>query len=368
MNRILINALSTNQGGGVTYLKKILNYASLNNIKLTVLVTDFNKKLFEGFTGVELIINKPFFDIKIFRHLYEHFLLPFKLKKWGFDVFYSLSGNLPLVKVKGVKTVVISQNMLIFETKEQKRYPWGKSRLRLKILELIQAKSFKRADFIIFISNYARDYITKKLNLELSKSIVIPHQIEENFYKPKSDRVGNYILYVSSIFAYKSHLQVVKEAKLIEDKLRERDLKFLFIGPSEKRYINKVKKEIKNLAIEDLFEIKGEVPRKELPRYYSEAYINLFASTCENCPITLFEKMLSGRPVICSNYGPMPEFGKNGVFYFDPYARGELSRSILDVIENNTLAMEKVKLSNLLSTEYLGDMDASLTLESLFNI
>jgi glycosyltransferase involved in cell wall biosynthesis len=68
-----------------------------------------------------------------------------------------------------------------------------------------------------------------------------------------------------------------------------------------------------------------------LPYLYQNARINIFASECENCPNILLEMMASGRPVVCSNYPPMPEFGGNAVAYFDP-EKPESLANILDIL------------------------------------
>ena len=69
-------------------------------------------------------------------------------------------------------------------------------------------------------------------------------------------------------------------------------------------------------------------------QYYKSADLGVFASSCENLPITLLENMASGLPIACSNLGPMPEvLGKAGV-YFDP----ESGESIRDAIEQLVLS------------------------------
>ena len=60
------------------------------------------------------------------------------------------------------------------------------------------------------------------------------------------------------------------------------------------------------------------IPYHELHSEYKDADLGVFASSCENLPIILIEKMASGLPIACSNKGPMPEvLGSAGV-YFDP--------------------------------------------------
>src|SRR3569833_3466394 len=69
----------------------------------------------------------------------------------------------------------------------------------------------------------------------------------------------------------------------------------------------------------------GNEPYAQLPGYYQHAKLNLFASSCENCPNILLEALAGGRPVLCSDYQPMPEFGADHVQYFDPYNPEQLA-------------------------------------------
>src|SRR5690606_24895104 len=56
----------------------------------------------------------------------------------------------------------------------------------------------------------------------------------------------------------------------------------------------------------------------KIPAVIAEADVFVFASSCENLPITLLEGMAAGLPIACSDRGPMPEVLQDGGAYFDP--------------------------------------------------
>ena len=63
---------------------------------------------------------------------------------------------------------------------------------------------------------------------------------------------------------------------------------------------------------------KEFVANGNIPDYLARSDLFIFASSCENLPITMLEAMASGIPICCSNRGPMPEvLGREGC-YFDP--------------------------------------------------
>ena len=87
------------------------------------------------------------------------------------------------------------------------------------------------------------------------------------------------------------------------------NVKLLLAGHASPHYFKKVKQTIEEYGLMDDVIYLGSINHEDLPDYYKGAKINIFASTCENCPNILLEAMSSGRPVFCSTHMPMPEFG-----------------------------------------------------------
>jgi glycosyltransferase involved in cell wall biosynthesis len=76
----------------------------------------------------------------------------------------------------------------------------------------------------------------------------------------------------------------------------------------------------------------GDVAPDQLAALHRNAKVNIFASRCENCPNVLLEALASGRPVVCSNAPPMPEFGADAVVYFDPLSPSELADILVELL------------------------------------
>ena len=79
--------------------------------------------------------------------------------------------------------VSMSQNMLIFEKDERAKFGISLTRLKLKSFKLSSKKSFVNSQGIIFISNYAKDYIINKLKIDDHNFVVINHGISSKFFK-----------------------------------------------------------------------------------------------------------------------------------------------------------------------------------------
>jgi len=94
------------------------------------------------------------------------------------------------------------------------------------------------------------------------------------------------------------------------------------------------------------------VPQHELPMYLAESDIFVFASSCENMPVTLVEAMVSGLPIACSDRGPMPEILKDGGLYFDPENPESIISAVKKIYDNGTLAKDLARKSHEYGNHY----------------
>src|SRR4029077_8612726 len=82
---------------------------------------------------------------------------------------------------------------------------------------------------------------------------------------------------------------------------------------------------------------RGPVAFDALHALYHRADAFVFASSCENLPISLIEAMAAGLPVACSARGPMPEVLGDAGVYFDPERPEEIAAAIRSLYEDAPL-------------------------------
>jgi len=247
--------------------------------------------------------------------------------------------------------VTMSQNMLPFDWHELWRYGWSMTSFRLILLRWTQSRSFRRADGLIFLTQFARDEVMRTIRTTAGRASIVPHGIDDRFFSPprKQLAVGHYsddrpfrILYVSIIDVYKHQWHVAEAIA----KLRESGLPVALnlVGPAYPPALNRLKAALERLDPAGKFiRYLGPVPHNELPARYREADACLFASSCENMPNNLMEGMASGLPIACSNRGPMPEvLGEAGV-YFNPEDPDDIARALWELIDSPQL---RARLAN----------------------
>lgn len=348
---ICIDATSIVNTGGFTHLKGILEFyhqePKHKNKKIIIVgsreVIEKIPNKFNFHFRSHLFLNSN----RFFRLFFQFFILDFFLKKEKIDVLLSVTGDY----VGSFRPYVgISQNMLLYEKVFWKEIRGIKERLKLWINFNRQKKCFKSASGIIYISEYAKNYISDVLRLESTPSVVINHGVSEQFFNlnkrinefdNKSNRIFRFI-YVSTVHVYKNQWNVVEAiANLRQEGVL---ITLTLIGqiiypPSGKKLFSKIKEKDPN---SEFIEYIPNVPHEKLPHYYSLHDAVIFASTCENMPNILIESMASGLPIACSDKQPMPEFLKGGGYYFNANSVDSITQSIR-ILMNDKSRLKKIK-------------------------
>ena len=94
------------------------------------------------------------------------------------------------------------------------------------------------------------------------------------------------------------------------------------------------------------------LPHDALPELLANADLFVFASSCENMPVTLVEAMAVGLPIACSDRGPMPEVLADAGVYFNPEDSSAIAASIEKIIQSPELRSTIAQRAKTLSQQY----------------
>ena len=348
---IAIDATSIVNTGGFTHLYHLIkNFDSSSHPDIGKIIVYSSQSVLDKLPNHQLISKYSHFFLnkgKLFRLFFQFFILDFSLKKNRINILLSTTGDY----TGNFKPYVgISQNMLLYEKDFWKQIRGLKEKAKLIINYNRQKKCFKEASGIIFISNYAKNYITNELKINKVPSKVINHGISSLFINQKSNKIQKIknrentlkLIYVSTVHVYKNQWNVIDAIY----KLRQSGIKvtLTLIGPII--YPPSGKKMFSKMSERDpqgeFIKYIPHVPHEELPLYYSSHDAIIFASTCENMPNILIESMASGLPIVCSDKQPMPEFLKQGGYYFNANSVDSIRQSINYLIEDNDI-LKKIK-------------------------
>jgi len=355
-----IDASNIRAGGGVTHLVELLRVADPAEFGFAR-VTVWGGR--ETLTRLEdrpwlMKIHVALLDRTLpYRIFWQCFMLSELARTAECDVLFvpggSYSGEFQPV-------VTMSQNMLPFEWGELRRYGWSFTSLRLFLLRWTQARSFRRAAGLIFLSRYARSEVTRVIKGTTGRTTIVPHGVHDGFeIRPREplpiDRYSASrpyrILYVSIVDWYKHQWHVAEAV----GQLRRRCLPVVLdlVGPAHPSALSRLRRTLDRIdPAGEFVRYVGPVTSGELPERYAKADLFVFASSCENLPNILLEGMASGLPIACSNRGPMPEVLGDAGVYFDPENPDDIARALLELIDSPELRARLAQRSFERAQEY----------------
>jgi len=338
--RIVINALAARRGGGPTYAENLLAGSKPPpELRVFVLAPPELARALPDDGGFEVLDGSWPARSVLHRALWERLALPRLLRRLRADVYYPLSGALGTRPPPGCRSVVAFRNLLPFAGEWRRRYRPRYTWLRLLLLRATQARSLRRADLVIFVSEHGRRVIDALLPARRGRSVVIPHGVSDAFFAaagagaPPPDLPGEYVLYASILDVYKAQLEVLDAWARLRARRPTRE-KLVLAGPEYPSYGRRVRRRIAELGLGDEVRLLGPVPRAKLPALYRGAKLNLFASRCENCPNILLEALAAGRPVLASQDPPMPEIAGGAAVLFDAGRPGELAERLAELLDD----------------------------------
>ena len=288
----------------------------------------------------------------IFQIFWQALVLKKEIKKFKCSILFTLDAS-TFCRFKN--QIVLSQDMLSYEPGVMKLFGFSKERLRLLLILWLQNAAFKRAKGVIFLTNYASNIIQGCCG-PLSNISVIPHGVGPVFKKidKKFTIITNKAircLYISNTALYKYQWHVVKAIELLRDTGLNIELELVGGGTGTAQ--NLLEKQIKlSDPLNKYIKQYNFISNDDLPQFIFNSDIFVFASGCENMPVTLLEAMVAGMPIACSNRGPMPEVLDDGGIYFNPVEPNEIALAIKKLALSLELRLEFSNRAKSLADKY----------------
>ena len=262
--------------------------------------------------------------------------------------------------------VVLSQDMLSYETGVMRYFGLSLIRLRLLAILFIQNFAFRRAAGVMFLTRYAGEVIQRSCGI-LENVAYVPHGVDEAFNSVQHIRAKSgdkdkslRCLYVSPVWEFKHQWVVVRAIAALRE--RGYELSLDLVGGGRERAMKMLQQQIAESDPKQQFvRYHNSVSQHRLPEMIIDTDLFIFASSCENLPITLLEAMAVGVPIACSNRGPMPEVLQDGGVYFDPEQDQDIAVAIEQLIKNLSLRQSVAKRAKALSEQYSWEQCADQT-------
>jgi lipopolysaccharide transport system permease protein len=218
-------------------------------------------------------------------------------------------------------------------------------------IEAWQPRGFKKLGLkkslrIISVSRFTKEKIEKRLPAYPKENILIladtfdpekfsiqpkPKYLMHRFNIAPEDRVLLTVARLSKAEQYKGYDSVIAVCKDIVKDVP--NLKYIIVGSGDDEA--RVKKLIRDFALEDRVILAGSVPYQEIQDYYNLADIFIMPSRGEGFGIAFIEALACGKPVIAGNLDATPEAllgGSLGILV-DPGNFGEIKAAVLGLLK-----------------------------------
>ena len=216
-----------------------------------------------------------------------------------------------------------------------------------------QYKMFNQSDFILSNSEFTRNDMIDKLNIDPHKiTTVYPYINNKIFYPGESKFRANLGLnnskkLILSVAGEKPNKNIETVIKLMS-KLPDNYI-LIRVGRNTSSL-----KLIHDLHLEKRVIFKENIGEEELADIYRGSDMFVFPSLFEGFGLPVVEAMSSGVPVLGSNSGSLPEVIENSGIVSDPYDIDFMADRIQSIVDNDKeynkyrqLGIERAKLFNM---------------------
>jgi len=338
--RIGIDATNLGSGGSLTHIGELLSATRPEEHGIGRVVVWGSRDVLARLPSRAWIdaVHEPMLDAPLpIRILWQQAKISSLARAAGCDLLF-VPGGTYLGNFRPF--VTMSRNLLPFDPPQLRLYGASLRLLKFLLLRASHSRTVSRAAGTIFLNDYGRSRVLRRLPAVTGRQTIIPHGVSPRFrraprpQKPLSaySRENPFrLLYVSTIDVYKHQSNV---AEAVADLAAEGlPLHLDDVGPAHHAPITQLHSVVHRLHAEEYVRYRGPIAYGDLPEVYEQSDAYVFASTCENLPNCLLEAMSAGLPIACSDRPPMPYIlGDDGGIYFDATETADIVRALRHLV------------------------------------
>lgn len=372
MKKILINAMTIKEGGGLVVFVKTFNEMVRQDTESQFyVVIDESLRTKIEVTERVTILTFPWIKKSPFHLLYwNEVCLPKLVKKLKLDCVYSQINTLPFRKLPCEELLSVihagyfSQDFIRLNKKHNRSI---KQKIGWFVRKNWVFYSIKKADKITVPTKALGDEINRQLNIDHENIAVIwpgnglaeGQAVLKSIPDNRPIRIG----YITK-YGVQKNFDVLFEAaaKLKSNQVNFKLLLTLNENHAPFQYINAL---IQKYDIADVIENYGESSETALRDLYLTLDLFVFPSLCESIGFTLMEAMYYAIPIVAASTASNRELLGDSGMYFNPYDAAELYNVILPLTQNTNLYQQQSQYSVDRSRTFSWQESASDTLRIL---
>ena len=288
----------------------------------------------------------------VFSMLWHLFILPFRIRKRDYDLFFICAANRRAVAFRPVPTVAVIHDLAAHRVRG--KYDRFRMFYQTKILPFFS----RRAEFPVAISEATAADMVEFMNLQREKITVSWDGLSLPNVKPADgwlDRNGlkkdSYILYISRLeHPAKNQFRLIeayeKLPKEITDRVR------LVLGGADWHGAEVIRARAAESPLADRILMPGFIADADLEQAYRNAAVYVFPSLFEGFGLSLIEAMHYGVPCCCSEGSSLGEVGKGAALLFDPLDADAIAGALTRLLQEPALREEMIAAGHRRAAEF----------------
>jgi glycosyltransferase involved in cell wall biosynthesis len=352
-------------GGAEQYIRNVVKYLEeKKDIDLYLFLNSDSANSFEESDKLKIF---PVFIGDNIETQLSYYIDYFNLDVWFCPLFHLNPEKCP-----------IPSAVAIFDI-QQEYFPSNFSFKELTYRKKLTKLTCERADTLITISDFSKQTIIDKYQVESSRIHVTHLDSDSTFYnsvlevrkeevRREYDLPDEYFFYPANSWPHKNHLRLIKAYHKLK-KSYGVTAKVVFSGAKKERQKD-IDRYIKKNDLEKDIIYLGYVRQEDMPYLFANSCITVFPSLFEGFGIPLIEAMRSGVPLVCSRSGSIPEVAADAACYFDGYSVNDIAEVIYKVYSDKDLQKQLIQAGKLRAKDFSWEKCVSETasiLESLWD-
>ena len=293
-----------------------------------------------AFANFRQIIAPRYVKSAVLSMLWHLFILPFRIRRSKYDLFYIAAANRRAVAFRPVPTVAVVHDLAAHRMVD--KYDRFHTFYQTKILPFFT----RRAEYPVAISEATAADMKQFLKLPRNRIIVSCNGLAlpsmppaGGWLKRHNLESGGYILYISRLeHPAKNQFRLIKAYEKLPAELSARYS--LVLGGADWHGADVIRARAESSPLAKQILLPGFIAEEDLDEAYRNAAAYVFPSLFEGFGLSLIEAMHYGVPCACSNSTSLGELGKDAALLFDAHDSESIAEALTKLLSSEGLRTE----------------------------
>lgn len=288
--KVLLNALHSTGGGGLTYVREVLPYlAKDKRVAWTVLAPEEVVGALEVPAGVEVWVVPPMGFVR--GHLWEQVALPWLARRRGFEAMLCNANFVPLLAKRPMPVIhTTARAGRVAKGLGMRLYWWVLG--WLTTLSLLRAPTFFTVAEFAVAEYLPRWMVWRKKGRYAPPGVRVPKM-------GKVTPVPNLLVAVGDFYAQKDFATLLRALAVLRQQMPEVRLE-IYGRPVDAAVVDEVGHLLDELGLREVVTVAGTLPHAKLLARMAAARLVVSTSVVETFNMPLVEAMAVGTPVVCT--------------------------------------------------------------------